>query len=67
MRRRSQAKTATRDSWAWAPLAFLLLVLSALALSSCNTMQGAGEDVSAAGNALQRGAAEHNPEKQPAN
>ena len=50
-----------------ATLAFLLLVLSALALSSCNTMQGAGEDVSAAGNALQRGAAEHNPEKQPAN
>lgn len=36
----------------------LFAVLALLTLAACNTMQGAGEDVSAAGNALSNEAAE---------
>ena len=32
----------------------LLLVVAALALSACNTIRGMGQDIEAAGNAIQR-------------
>lgn len=37
-------------------LAFALAGLSVLALSGCNTVEGAGEDVESAGEAIQDGA-----------
>lgn len=37
-------------------LAFALAGLSVLALSACNTVEGAGEDVESAGEAIQEGA-----------
>jgi predicted small secreted protein len=35
--------------WAWGAIAALLLAMS---VSACNTMEGAGEDISAAGGAM---------------
>ena len=40
----------------WPTGTVLLLVAMSLALSSCNTAQGVGEDVSATGHAVTRGA-----------
>jgi predicted small secreted protein len=37
---------------------FVLAMLAVLTLAACNTMQGAGEDVSAAGDALTEEATE---------
>ncbi|MGE0079888.1 MAG: entericidin A/B family lipoprotein [Thiohalomonadaceae bacterium] len=39
-------------------------LLMALGMAGCNTMQGAGEDVEAAGETIQRGAEEASPSNQ---
>ena len=43
----------------WTKIIFCLATLLSLALTACNTVQGAGQDVSAAGNAVSREAQEH--------
>ncbi|MGE0044764.1 MAG: entericidin A/B family lipoprotein [Hyphomonadaceae bacterium] len=45
-------------SQSWKTLAALALVTGALSISACNTIQGAGEDVSAAGSAVTNAAEE---------
>jgi predicted small secreted protein len=42
-------------------LAAAVLGLGSAFLGGCNTMQGAGKDVEAAGTAVQRESCEHNP------
>lgn len=42
--------------WLSAPLALLVLAFS---LSACNTMEGVGEDVSAAGRGIDKSAEKH--------
>ena len=56
MRKGGQVRTKTASSSAWPAAAALLLVAMTLALSSCNTASGVGEDVSATGHAVTRGA-----------
>ncbi len=51
-----QARSTTASRGVWPAAAALLLVAMSLALSSCNTAQGVGEDVSATGHAVTRGA-----------
>jgi predicted small secreted protein len=43
----------------WTKIIFCVATLLSLALTACNTVQGAGQDVSAAGNAVSREAQEH--------
>jgi len=43
----------------WKKVLFCAMSILSLALTACNTMQGAGRDVSAAGNKVQDEAAEH--------
>ena len=51
-----QTRSTTASSSVWPAAAAVLLVAMGLALSSCNTAQGVGEDVSATGHAVTRGA-----------
>jgi predicted small secreted protein len=43
----------------WKQMLFVLMSLLSLALTACNTMQGAGRDVSSAGQKIQEEAQEH--------
>jgi entericidin B len=43
----------------WKKALFVLMSLASLALTACNTMQGAGRDVEHAGQKLQEEAQEH--------
>ena len=43
----------------WKKLLFAVAVLSSIALTACNTMQGAGRDVERGGQKIQEEAAEH--------
>ncbi|HKY90928.1 MAG TPA: entericidin A/B family lipoprotein [Nevskiaceae bacterium] len=50
--------THRKEGWTLALAA--LLVLGGASLSGCNTVEGAGKDVEAAGNAMQRESCQHN-------
>ena len=43
----------------WKKLLFCFAVLSSIALTACNTMQGAGRDIERGGQKIQEEAAEH--------
>ena len=43
----------------WQKLIFCLAVLSSIALTACNTVQGAGQDISSAGRSISNEAQEH--------
>ena len=43
----------------WKQLLFALMSLLSLALTACNTVEGAGKDVSSAGRAVSEEAREH--------
>ena len=43
----------------WQKLVLCLAVLSSIALTACNTVQGAGRDVEKGGQKIQEEAAEH--------
>jgi predicted small secreted protein len=43
----------------WKKALFVLMSLLSLSLTACNTISGAGKDVSAAGNAVTEEAQEH--------
>ena len=43
------------------PIALSLALLAVLGLSACNTVEGAGKDIQAAGKALERGAEKAKP------
>jgi len=45
-------------------LALIGVLLTSLGVVGCNTMQGAGEDVEAAGETIQRGAEDASPSNQ---
>jgi predicted small secreted protein len=53
---------AMKKTLASALLTLVMLTSAATILSACNTMAGAGRDVSAAGHAVTNEAVEHNPE-----
>ena len=55
MRVQTRAQTARSANWLM-PATAALLVAMGLMLSGCNTAQGVGEDVSATGHAVTRGA-----------
>ncbi len=55
MRLGTQAQATRPNAWLM-PATAALLVAMGLMLSSCNTAQGVGEDVSATGHAVTRGA-----------
>jgi entericidin B len=48
-----------REDAMWKKVLFCAMSILSLALTACNTMQGAGKDVSAAGNKVQEEAQEH--------
>ena len=56
MRNRNRARSATASTRIWPAAAAMLLVGMTLLLSSCNTASGVGQDVSATGHAVTRGA-----------
>lgn len=45
----------------WWKLASVAVLISALGLAACNTMEGAGEDVESAGETVQKKADENRP------
>ena len=55
MRIETQAKSLPAGNWLM-PAAAAAIVAMGLMLSGCNTAQGVGEDVSATGHAVTRGA-----------
>lgn len=55
MRVETRAKSLATRSWLM-PATAAVLVVMGLTLSGCNTAQGVGEDVSATGHAVTRGA-----------
>jgi predicted small secreted protein len=43
----------------WKQILFYLISVASLALTACNTMQGAGRDIQSAGQKIQNEAQEH--------
>ena len=55
----STAQTPTKGDAMWKKALFCLMSVISLALSACNTIEGAGRDVSSAGREISEEAQEH--------